>query len=207
MNEDSTEVRKSAINEFVKILIQGALSLLGVVMAFLGITKETIMAWLRGFHFTDATISHIRVWFFIVGVIMVIACVAWFIRLMTRKEKPKQPTEQPRPQPTEFPAPPALSNIPRKGKPFLGFGPEETILGDLTFEVLKTYSRFPSPNAAMSVKMVCDMGGYAYDEALAAVQELHRMKYIRTLIAAPGNWNGHFQITPIGRDYVNRHAT
>jgi hypothetical protein len=100
-----------------------------------------------------------------------------------------------------------LSNKPRMGQPFLGFGPQEIILGDLTFHVLKAYNNFPSQNAAMSVDMVGQYCQITRDEALAAVKELHKMKYIRTLITAPGEWNGHFQITPIGRDYVMRHAT
>jgi len=107
----------------------------------------------------------------------------------------------------QFPAPPDLSNKPRRGQPFLGFGPQEIILGDLTFHVLKAYNNFPSQNAAMSVDMVGQYCQITRDEALAAVKELHKMKYIRTLTTAPGEWNGHFQITPIGRDYVVRHAT
>jgi hypothetical protein len=124
------------------------------------------------------------------------------------KQKQKRPVQQqPIPQPMNFAAPPNLSNIPRKGQRFFTIGPEEILLGDLTFHVLKAYSNFSSAHAAMSVDMVSQYCQIPPDRALPAVKELHGMKYIRTVITAPGEWNGHFQITPIGRDYVNRHAT
>jgi len=63
-------------------------------------------------------------------------------------------------------------------------------------------SRFTSPNTALSVTMVCDAGGIGYGDALAAVQELHKMKFIRVLVIISGEWNSHYQITPIGRDYI-----
>lgn len=107
----------------------------------------------------------------------------------------------------QFPAPPDLSNKPRERKTFFALGPEEITLDALTFHILKAYSNFTSPNAAMSVDMVSHYCQITRDEALPAVQELFKMKLIRVLVIMPGEWNSHYQITPAGRNYVMQHAT
>jgi hypothetical protein len=125
----------------------------------------------------------------------------------TSKTKPAEAKPIQPPQRVEFPAPTDLSITPRKGNRLLGFGPEEIILSPFTFHILKAYNNFTSPHSAMGVNAVSHYCQVTREEALPAVQELHRIKYIFTLIPAPGEWNGEYQITPIGRDYVRRHAT
>jgi hypothetical protein len=105
-----------------------------------------------------------------------------------------------------FPAPSDITDTPRRGNRFLSFGPEEIILGDLSFHILKAYGNFNSQNAAMSVDMVCHYCQLKTEEALPAVKQLHGLGFIKTVVNAPGEWNGHYQITAIGRDYIRRHG-
>ena len=202
MNDDAKEVKKGALSELGKFLIQCVFSVLGFAFAFLGITKETIMAWLKHFHFTDATISHIRFWFCIVGLIIVIVCVVSFIRLVKRKSNHQQPLQ---PQPRQFPASPDLSKSPRSAVGI--FGIEMTAPSDMAFHVLKLFSQAHRDFGAMSVKMVSYRCQISEDEALACVKELWNRKFIRTVSVAPGEWNSDYAITQEGRRYVAQNAT
>jgi hypothetical protein len=108
-------------------------------------------------------------------------------------------------KPTQFPAPSDLSRTPTKGNRFMGFGPEETILSEMTFHVLRAYNRI-YPNGALGVRGLSGYCQISEADALACVQQLWNMKYIRTLIDMPGEWNSEYAITDLGRDYVRRHA-
>jgi DNA-directed RNA polymerase subunit RPC12/RpoP len=113
--------------------------------------------------------------------------------------KPKQPAQ------SSFPAPADLSRMASKGNRFMGFGPEEIILSKLTFHVLRAYNRI-YPKGALGVMGLVGYCQISEVDALASVQELWNMKYIRTVIDMPGEWNSEYAITDIGRDYVRRHA-
>jgi lysylphosphatidylglycerol synthetase-like protein (DUF2156 family) len=82
---------------------------------------------------------------------------------------------------------------------------EQTTLDPLTFHVLKYFWTFPIGSASVSV--VSHSCQISLDEALDCVKRLWHLKLIKTLIPAPGEWNGQYQITPRGSDYVRNHAT
>lgn len=113
--------------------------------------------------------------------------------------KPKQPSQ------SSFPTPADLSRTPSKGNRFMGFGPEEFILSEMTFHVLRAYNRI-YPNGTLGVRGLAGYCQIPEGDALASVQELWNMKYIRTVIDMPGEWNSEYAITDFGRDYVRRHA-
>ena len=106
----------------------------------------------------------------------------------------------------EFPAPPNLSKTPRKGGKLLGFGPEEIILSELAFHVLKALSRINPNMGAMSARMISFQCGISEDDALHCVKELSQWKYIRIAILAPGDYQSDYAITQMGRAYVLQHA-
>jgi hypothetical protein len=113
--------------------------------------------------------------------------------------KPKQQAQ------SSFPAPADLSRMAGKGNRFMGFGPEEIILSKLTFHVLRAYNRV-YPKGALGIRGLAGYCQISEVDALTSVQELWNMKYIRTVIDMPGEWNSEYAITDIGRDYVRRHA-
>jgi hypothetical protein len=82
---------------------------------------------------------------------------------------------------------------------------ETTVLDALTFHVLKHFGTFPIGSVPVSaVAYSCQI---SHDEALGCVKRLWDLKLIKTLIPAPREWNGQYQITPKGMDYVRNHAT
>ena len=82
---------------------------------------------------------------------------------------------------------------------------EEPHLEGEAFHVLKWFSTFPKGSAPVSgVEYMCQMD---HSTALSCVQELWRLKFIRTVVQAPGEWNGQYAITQKGADYVRTHGT
>jgi hypothetical protein len=203
MNED---FKKGVLSESGKMLVRGVITLCAAMLVIVGINTKAVIAWFQGLPLTHAQTLWLRIAAVLAVVIILLIFMAVIVRLMKGGEKKQPPQPQP-PQPRDFPAPPNLSNTPRRGGKLLGFGPEEIILSPFTFHILKAYNNFTSPHSAMSVDAVSHYCQVTREEALPAVQELHRMKYIFTLTPAPGEWNGEYQITPIGRDYARRHAT
>jgi len=83
---------------------------------------------------------------------------------------------------------------------------EAPALARKTFEVLKWFSTFP-PNGAAPVSLVAQVHEMDLSAAQACVQELWHLHFIRTVMAAPGDWNGQYAITDEGFNYVRTHAT
>jgi hypothetical protein len=84
--------------------------------------------------------------------------------------------------------------------------PEDPTLDRETFEVLKWLSTL-SPLGAAPVSHVAQVNGMDPSVALACVQKLWRLNFIKTTVVAPGEWNGEYAITGTGRHYVRTHAT
>ncbi len=63
------------------------------------------------------------------------------------------------------------------------------------------------PIHAGSRSYVAQVHGLESSAALACVQELWHLNLIKTVVVAPGEWNGRYAITSKGFDYVITHAT
>jgi predicted nucleotide-binding protein len=75
------------------------------------------------------------------------------------------------------------------------------------FHVLKWFSQINPDTGAGNVPIVAQSCGLDTSDALACIQELWGLKFIKTAIIMPGEWNSHYAITDKGRDYVRDHAT
>jgi hypothetical protein len=132
----------------------------------------------------------------LVVVVFLLGCV--FAFWLSRKSKAHHPAEAPSPEKSVIP-PPAIYSA-------LATGTKDTTLDQKTFEVLKWFSTFPRYGAA-PVSHVAQEHGMDLSAALACVQKLWHLNYIRTAVVAPGEWNGQYAITDSGHHYVRTHAT
>lgn len=82
---------------------------------------------------------------------------------------------------------------------------EEPVLDSRTFHVLKWFSTFPRGSApVVAVAQACQMD---FGDALDCVKTLWQLKFIKTVVIAPGEWKGQYAITDRGFEYVKNHAT
>ncbi len=82
---------------------------------------------------------------------------------------------------------------------------EEPKLDSKAFHVLKWFSTFPRGSAPVTaVAQVCQM---ELSDALDCVKQLWNLRFIKTVVIAPGEWNGQYAITEKGMGYVRNHAT
>jgi hypothetical protein len=80
----------------------------------------------------------------------------------------------------------------------------EPTLDTNTFEVLKWFSTFPK--GAVPIGAVQQVFGMDYPTAVSCVERLWDLKFLRTVVVAPGEWNGQYGITPTGYDFVRRNS-
>jgi len=84
---------------------------------------------------------------------------------------------------------------------------ESPKLSPKAFHVLKWFNQINSNTGAGDVQIVAHICGMDASDALACIQELWGLKFIKTAIVMPGEWNSHYAITQKGRDYVRENAT
>ena len=139
-------------------------------------------------------------WWQVCGLVVVplAALCCAFALWLYRKSKANYPAETPSPEKSAIP-PLAIYGA-------LATGTKDTTLDQKTFEVLKWFSTF-SRHGAAPVSVVAQVHGIDLSAALACVQELWHLNFIRTAAVAPGEWNGQYAITDSGRHYVRTHAT
>jgi len=138
-------------------------------------------------------------WWQVCGLVVVIptACCV-FAFWLSRKPTVHHPAEAPSPEKSAIPPPGIYSTLTTE--------PRAPTLDRKTFEVLKWFSTFPR-NGSAPVSYVAQVHGLGSSAALACVQELWHLKFIETVVVAPGEWNGRYAITGKGFDYVSTHAT
>ncbi len=143
-------------------------------------------------------VQHAPLWQ-VCGLVVVVPIACWAsARWLSRKSKVHQPAEAPSPEKSAIPPPGIYSTLTSESK--------APTLDRKTFEVLKWFSTFPR-NGSAPVSYVAQVHGLDSIAALACVQELWHLKFIKTVVVAPGEWNGQYAITDTGFDYVRTHAT
>ncbi len=138
-------------------------------------------------------------WWQVCGLVVVppTALCSIFAFWLYRKSKAPYPPETPPPEKSALP-PQAIYRT-------LTTEPKAPTLDRQTFEVLKWFSTF-QPNVSAPVSYVAQVHGLDSSAALACVKELWHLKFIETVVVAPGEWNGRYAITDKGFNYVSTHA-
>ena len=80
-------------------------------------------------------------------------------------------------------------------------------LSPKAFHVLKWFNQINPDTGAGNVEIVAYSCEIDAREALACIQELWDLKFIKTAIVMPGEWKSHYAITQAGRNYVTENAT
>lgn len=111
-------------------------------------------------------------------------------------------------RPKKVPDSPALQQIPqRQFPPSADFHGQVPRPNEMVFHVLKAFDRIHPTTGALTVEGVAAYCGIRHSDALTSVKQLWEDRFIYTAIPGPGEWNGHYKITPLGRSCVRLYAT
>ena len=77
----------------------------------------------------------------------------------------------------------------------------------MAFHVLKWFSQINPDTGAGNVQIVSHLCQISENDACTCIEELRRLNFIKIVGIAVTEGEGHYKITPEGRDYVFANAT